>query len=389
MIRGSRIKNARFARSVGAGVQVVPRMVCMHSDPGPYDALLLVSFGGPEKPEDVVPFLENVTRGRGIPRERLVEVGEHYFGFGGRSPINDQNRELLAAIREDFAGAGLDLPVYWGNRNWDPYLTDALAQMAADGITRAACLVTSAYSSYSGCRQYRENLAEASAAVEGAPRLDRLRHYFNHPGFLTSMVDSTLAALAELRDTEREDAHLVFVTHSIPIAMDDASGPQGGAYVAQHRSVMQEIVERVRLETGHRHAHELVYCSRSGAPHVPWLEPDVNDHLARLAAKGSVPVVVVPIGFVSDHMEVVYDLDTEAAATAEKLGLSFVRAATAGIDPRFVAMVRDLLLERAAAERGEDVIRAAEGSLPACWDVCAAGCCANARGPVPALGGLD
>ncbi len=361
----------------------------MHPDPSPYDALLLVSFGGPEKPDDVVPFLENVTRGRGIPRERLEEVGEHYFLFGGRSPINDQNREFLAALREDLSGNGIDLPVYWGNRNWDPYLKDTLAQMAADGITRAACFVTSAYSSYSGCRQYRENLAEAVAQVDGAPRLDKLRHYFNHPGFLDAMVDATLSALADLADGDREGAHLVFVTHSIPTAMDDTAGPHGKAYVAQHRSVADQIVERVRLETGHRYPGDLVFCSRSGSPHVPWLEPDVNDHLEKLARKGGPAVVVVPIGFVSDHMEVVYDLDTEAAATAEKLGISFVRAATAGIDPRFVAAVRDLLLERAAVERGEEVQRAAEGSLPPCWDVCPVGCCPNPRAEKPALAGAD
>jgi ferrochelatase len=361
----------------------------MHHDVAPYDALLLVSFGGPEKPEDVVPFLENVTRGRGIPRERLEEVGEHYFLFGGRSPINDQNRELLAAIREDLRSAGISIPVYWGNRNWDPYLTDTLREMTADGVRRAACLVTSAYSSYSGCRQYRENLADAVAAVEGSPRLDRLRHYFNHPGFVEPMVDATLAALAELDDDVRHDAHLVFVTHSVPVSMNDASGPDGGAYVAQHRSVAEVIGERVRQETGHRYAAELVYCSRSGAPHVPWLEPDVNDHLDELAGRGVRGVVVVPIGFVSDHMEVVYDLDTEARATAEKLGLGYVRAATAGVDPRFVAMARDLLVERAAVERGTSVQRAAVGALEPSWDVCPRGCCANPRGPRPALCGED
>jgi ferrochelatase len=362
----------------------------MHPDVAPYDALMLVSFGGPEKPDDVVPFLENVTRGRGIPRERLEEVGEHYFLFGGRSPINDQNREFLAAIREDLRASGLDLPVYWGNRNWDPYLTDTVRQMKEDGVRRAACLVTSAYSSYSGCRQYRENLADAVASVgEGAPRLDRLRHYFNHPGFVEPMVDATLAALAELDEDVRHDAHILFVTHSIPLAMNDASGPDGGAYVAQHRSVAETIGEHVRQETGHRYASELVYCSRSGAPHVPWLEPDVNDHLESLARKGVPGVVLVPIGFVSDHMEVVYDLDTEARATAEKLELGFVRAATAGVDPRFVRMVRDLLLERAAVERGEEVARATEGSLGPSWDVCPRGCCANARGPRPALAGED
>ena len=302
----------------------------MPADFAPYDALLLVSFGGPEAPDDVVPFLENVTRGRGIPRERLEEVGEHYFRFGGRSPINDQNRALIAAIEEDLGSAGLDLPVYWGNRNWDPYLADTLRQMREDGIRRAACLVTSAYSSYSGCRQYRENLADAVAEVgEGAPRLDRLRHYFNHPGFVEPMVDATLSALADLRDTVRNDAHLLFVTHSVPTAMDERSGPPiqgGGFYVRQHRSVMDEIVERVRQETGHRYAAELVFCSRSGPPQVPWLEPDVNDRMSELRQRGAEAVVVVPIGFVSDHMEVIYDLDTEAAATAEKLGLDFARA---------------------------------------------------------------
>ncbi|MGZ4467594.1 MAG: ferrochelatase [Nocardioidaceae bacterium] len=361
----------------------------MPADTTPYDALLLVSFGGPERPEDVVPFLENVTRGRGIPRERLEEVGEHYFLFGGKSPINDQNRAFIAAVEEDFASSGLDLPVYWGNRNWDPYLADALRQMRDDGVRRAACLVTSAYSAYSGCRQYRENLADAVAEVEAAPTLDRLRHYFNHPGFVEPMVDATLAALADLGDAVRHDAHILFVTHSIPVAMNESSGPDGGAYVAQHRSVAEEIGERIRQETGHRYAAELVFCSRSGPPHVPWLEPDVNDRIEELAREAVGGVVVVPIGFVSDHMEVIYDLDTEAAATAEKVGVEFARAATAGVDPRFVRMVRDLLLERSAHERGVDVPRAAVGSQPPSWDVCPRGCCPNGRGDRPALCGQD
>jgi ferrochelatase len=364
-------------------------MVPMQPDTSPYDALLLVSFGGPEKPEDVVPFLENVTRGRGIPRERLEEVGEHYSQFGGRSPINDQNRAFLAALREDLSGAGIDLPVYWGNRNWDPYLTDTVAQMAADGITRAACFVTSAYSSYSSCRQYRENLYDAVEGVANAPRLDKLRHYFNHPGFVEPVVDATLAALAELPDAVRDGAHLVFVTHSIPLPMNDGSGPQGGAYVAQHRSVATEVVERVRQETGRRHAHELVYCSRSGPPHVPWLEPDINDHLERLSDRGASAVVMVPVGFVSDHMEVIYDLDTEATATAEKLDLPAMRAATPGVDPRFVAVVRDLLLERATVERGGEVARAAVGAIDPLWDRCPVGCCPNPRGERPALCGSE
>ncbi|GAA1910836.1 ferrochelatase [Nocardioides lentus] len=365
-------------------------------DPSPYDALLLVSFGGPEKPEDVVPFLENVTRGRGIPRERLEEVGEHYFAFGGRSPINDQNRAFLDLLRADFADAGLDLPIYWGNRNWDPYLTDVLAQMTADGVTRAACFVTAAYSSYSGCRQYRENLAAARDGVPAevglAPQLDRFRVYFDHPGFLGPNVDAVLAALAQLPDEARDGARLVFVTHSIPTTMNDASGPPalgGGAYVAQHTSVMEAIVAEVAEQTGRTHGADLVFCSRSGPPHVPWLEPDVNDHLAALHGQGVPAVVIAPIGFVSDHMEVVYDLDTEALETARELGLPAVRAATAGTDARFVATVRDLLLERAAVERGEDVVRATTGALGPAWDRCAVDCCANPRQKLPVAGGIE
>src|ERR1700712_4909976 len=345
----------------------------MSSGADPYDALLLVSFGGPEKPDDVVPFLRNVTAGRNIPDARLEEVGEHYFEFGGRSPINDQNRDLVDAIKADLWANGIDLPVYWGNRNWDPFLREAIEQMRADGVTRAAALLTSAYSSYSGCRQYRENLAEAVAAVPGAPRIDRLRQYFNHPGFMEPMVDATLAALAELPEDARHGGHLAFVTHSIPIAMNENSGPRGGAYVAQHRLGAAGVVERVREETGPRSPSALVYCSRSGPPQVPWLEPDVNDHLEKLACDGVGSVVLIPIGFVSDHMEVVYDLDTEALATASRLGLDAVRVPTSGADPRFAVMVRELLLERAATERGESTDRVSVGGAPPCWDLCAVG----------------
>ena len=383
-----------------------PYDVHMPVDVSPYDAFLLLSFGGPEKPDDVVPFLENVTRGRGIPKERLEEVGEHYFMFGGRSPINDLNRAFIAAVEEDFRGAGLDLPVYWGNRNWDPYLADALRTMRDDGVRRALCLFTSAYSSYSGCRQYRENLAAAHSEVgEGAPQLDRIRHYFNHPGFVEPMVDATLAALADLPARTRNDAHILYVTHSIPTAMNDGSGlggealqtgsdRPGGAYVGQHRSVCDEISDRVRQQTGHRFSTDLVYCSRSGPPQVPWLEPDVGDRIQELAKDGVPSVVVVPIGFVSDHMEVVYDLDTEAKAVAEDAGIAFSRAATAGVDPRFVTMVRELVLERSAAERAREngtagPERPAVGALVPSWDVCPAGCCANARGERPALCGQD
>lgn len=356
-------------------------------DPRPYDAVLLVSFGGPEKPEDVVPFLENVTRGRGIPKERLAEVGQHYFLFGGRSPINDQNRDFLAAMRADFANAGLDLPIYWGNRNWDPYLTDTVRQMRDDGIARAACFMTSAYASYSGCRQYRENLAAAVGAVEGAPRLDRLRHYFNHPGFIEPVVDATLSALAQL--PLARDQRILFVTHSIPDTMNASSGPEGNAYVRQHLAAITEVMKVVRRRVGRRVAHELVFCSRSGPPSVPWLEPDVNDRIEALAQEGITGVVMVPIGFVSDHMEVIYDLDTEALATAERVGITAARAATPGVDARFVAMVRDLVLERAAVERGDQVVRAVSGSLKPSHDRCAIGCCPNPRGELPTLGGRD
>jgi ferrochelatase len=351
----------------------------------PYDALLLVSFGGPEGPEDVVPFLENVTRGRDIPRDRLAEVGEHYSLFGGRSPINDLNRALLAAIRDDLAAHGIDLPVYWGNRNWHPYLSDAVAEMQADGVRRVACFATSAYSSYSSCRQYREDLA--AAAVDGGPRMDKLRLYFNHPGFLEPVADAVAAAVTE-PGVEREDARLLFVTHSVPMSMNDGSGPLGGAYLDQHLDAAAYVTARVAELTGRRHGHHLVFCSRSGPPQVPWLAPDVNDHLERLAREGVRSVVLVPIGFVSDHMEVVYDLDTEAMATAERLGLDAVRVGTPGTDARFVAMVRDLLLERAAVERGETVERAAVGDWPALWDRCAADCCPNPRTPLPALSQL-
>ncbi|MFF4607514.1 ferrochelatase [Streptomyces sp. NPDC001339] len=369
-------------------------------DPRPYDALLLLSFGGPEGPDEVVPFLENVTRGRGIPRERLQEVGQHYFLFGGVSPINAQNRALLDALRADFAEHGLDLPVYWGNRNWAPYLTDTLRTMVNDGHRRIATLATSAYASYSGCRQYRENLADALAALraEGlpVPQVDKLRHYFNHPGFLRPMIDGVLASLSGLPADVRDGAHIAFTTHSIPTAAADTSGPpedhteggEGGAYVAQHLDVARAIADAVREETGVDHPWRLVYQSRSGAPHIPWLEPDICDHLEERHAVGVPAVVMAPIGFVSDHMEVKYDLDTEATARAAELGLPVARSATVGADPRFAAAVRDLLLERAATERGGTPERCALGALGAGHDLCPSGCC-PARRPRPAAAGAD
>jgi protoporphyrin/coproporphyrin ferrochelatase len=354
----------------------------------PYDALLLLSFGGPEGPEEVVPFLENVTRGRGIPKERLAAVGEHYFLFGGVSPINGQCRALVAEIEREFAAHGLEIPVYWGNRNWRPYLADTLTQMAEDGVKRALVFVTSAYSSYSGCRQYREDLAAAvqQAGVAEVLSVDKIRAYFDHPGFVGPFGEAAVAAFEELGEGVRERAELVFVTHSVPLSYSETSD-----YVPQHEAVAQLVADHVAAHFGRQsQPWKLVYCSRSGPPTQPWLEPDVCDHLRERAAAGAEAVVLVPIGFVSDHMEVIYDLDTQAAEVAKELGLQMARAATPGTAPAFVALVRDLLTERAAVERGEQVERAglsARGPMP---DICAAGCCPNPRVQgKPALCGRD
>jgi protoporphyrin/coproporphyrin ferrochelatase len=362
------------------------------STPGqadPYDALLVLSFGGPDQPADVLPFLENVTRGRAVERHRLHQVAEHYFAVGGRSPINDQNRALVAALRRELDRVGVSLPVYWGNRNWHPQLADELARMAADGVRRAAVFVTSAYSSYSGCRQYREDLAAAATSVgPSAPALDRLRHCFDHPGFIRANADGVAGALGDLPAGISAAARVLFVTHSIPVTMAESAGPHGDAYVQQHRAVAAAVVADLERRTGTRHESDLVYCSRSGSPLVPWLEPDVNDHLKALSA--DVPgVVLAPIGFVSDHMEVGYDLDIEALGTARELGLPAARAATAGTHPAFVAAIVDLLLERAAAERGDPVVRATVGPPGPSHDRCPAGCCPNPIGPRAALGGAS
>ena len=350
------------------------------------DALLIVSFGGPEGPEDVVPFLENVTRGRGIPRERLVEVGAHYTHFGGVSPINGLNRDLVAAVRAELDRRGDATPVLWGNRNWDPYLADALREARDLGVTRLFAFLTSAYSGYSGCRQYRENLHDAVAAVQSddpgwAPEVHKLRTYFNHPGFIAPIVDATRAALAGLPEGSR----LVFTTHSIPSA--DAERCD---YVVQHRDVAATVAEAL----GRGDDWDLVYQSRSGAPHIPWLEPDISDHLRALAGAGAPGAVMVPIGFVSDHMEVIWDLDTVAAQTAAEVGMSVARAATPGTDPRFVAMVGDLLAEQRDRLDGPPAGAAAQpvawlGSLGPRAVPCVAGCCPNPRGPRPALCGSD
>jgi ferrochelatase len=321
-----------------------------------YDALLLVSFGGPEGPDEVIPFLENVTRGRNIPRERLERVAEHYHLFGGVSPINRQCRELKAAIEADLAAAGLDLPVYWGNRNWQPYLADTLRQLTADGIRRAAAFVTSAYSGFSCCRQYLDDLDRARAEVPGAPEIDKLRIYYNHPGFVTPFVQNTRAALAKVPG----NAHLVFTAHSVPM-----SQPGRDRYVAE----LTDLTEVVRAQAAPDSPWALVYQSRSGSPAQPWLGPDIGDHLEKLHGEGVSAAVIVPIGFVSDHMEVKYDLDVEAAELAARLGMTVERAATPGTHPRFVAMVRELLLERS----GQD--RPALGSLGPRPDFCPSDCC--------------
>jgi protoporphyrin/coproporphyrin ferrochelatase len=326
-----------------------------------YDALLLVSFGGPEAPDEVIPFLENVTRGRNVPRERLERVAEHYYRFGGVSPINRQCRELKAAIEADFAGAGLDLPVYWGNRNWRPYLADTLRQMAADGVHHAAAFVTSAYSGYSCCRQYLDDLDRARARVPGAPEIDKLRVYYNHPGFVMPFIESTRAALAKVP----EGAHLVFTAHSVPM-----SQPGRERYVAE----LTDLAEMVSARAAPDLPWALVYQSRSGSPTQPWLEPDVCDHLEKLRAEGVRAAVIVPIGFVSDHMEVRYDLDVAAAQLAGRLGMTVERAATPGTHPRFVAMVGSLVRERSA------VNRAALGRLGPRADECTPDCCRPSEG---------
>jgi ferrochelatase len=332
----------------------------------PYDAVFLVSFGGPEGMDDVMPFLETVTAGRGVPRERLEEVAQHYYHFGGVSPINGQNRALLSALREEFESNGPALPVYWGNRNWTPTLVEALTQMRDDGVTNAVAILTSAYAGYSSCRQYLDAIERARAEVgDDAPRVDRLRQYFNHPGFVEPIVDGVRNALSTLPQSLAPRAHLAFVAHSIPPAMAAVSGPDGGAYTRQLEEAAALVARRFP-----EHETSLSYCSRSGGAATPWLEPDICDRLGELAKAGARAVAVVPIGFVSDHMEVVYDLDTEAAAKADELGLAFARSATVGVDPRFVAMIRELVLER----MGETDKRAL-GDLGPAHDVCPPQCC--------------
>jgi ferrochelatase len=319
-----------------------------------YDAILILSFGGPEKPDDVIPFLENVLRGRHVPRERLLEVAGHYYHFGGKSPINDQNRALIAGLEAELAQHGPRLPVYWGNRNWDPFLVDTLRQMRSAGVRRALAFATSVFSSYSGCRQYLEDIQRArSEAGEGAPEIDKLR-----------------AAFDQIPADRSPKTRLIFTAHSVPLAMAESSD-----YQKQLNESCRLVSEGLRAGAA---SWELVYQSRSGPPGQPWLEPDIGDVLREI--EPGTPVVVVPIGFISDHMEVLYDLDTEALAIARERGLLMVRAATVGVHPKFLSMIRELILEKTDRHEARAV-----GKYGVAQDVCGADCCpAPARRPAPA-----
>ncbi len=361
--------------------------------PTAYDAIVLAGFGGPEGQDDVIPFLRNVTRGRGIPDERLEEVAHHYRHFGGISPINEQNRVLKAALETELASRGIDLPVLWGNRNWDPYLRDALTEADQRGFTKLIGLATSAYSSYSSCRQYREDFAMAleQTGLGEKLQIDKVRQFFDHPGFVEPFVDGLRTAIAELveRGVAEGAIRILFSTHSIPSSDAERSGPPartfdaGGAYATQHRAVAEVVVR----EAGTDIPWQLVYQSRSGPPTQPWLEPDVNDVIRGFASEGVEAVVIVPLGFVSDHMEVLWDLDTEATETAEEHGMIAVRTPTPGTHPAYVRGLVDLVLERVNGTPAAE--RPAKTELGPWYDVCRPGCCENARlGFKPAISGV-
>jgi ferrochelatase len=328
----------------------------------PYDALLVVSFGGPEGVDEVMPFLQIVLRGRSIPEARIREVAHHYELFGGVSPLNGQNRALIAALRAELEASGPNLPIYWGNRNWAPFLADTLQQMKQDGIKHALAFFTSAYSSYSGCRQYREDIQKAQAAVgAGAPEVDKLRVFYNHPGFIEPTVENVQRALEQIPQERRATARVAFTAHSIPQSM-----AAGCTYENQLEEVCQLVAEKLSLQNWN-----LVYQSRSGPPAQPWLEPDILKHLSDLKADGITDVVVAPVGFISDHMEVLYDLDTEAGQHCERIGLNMIRAATVGTHPAFIRMIRELILERMATE----TTRRSLGTKGPSHDVCPIDCC--------------
>ena len=327
-----------------------------------YDAILILSFGGPEGPDDVIPFLENVLHGRNVPRERMLEVADHYQQFGGVSPINEQNRALIAALSTLLDRDGPKLPIYWGNRNWHPLLVDTLRKMADDGIRRALAFVTSAYSSYSGCRQYLEDIERARVEVGSrAPQVDKLRAFFNHPGFIEPMVESMRAALDQIPDKRRDAAHVIYTAHSVPQAMADTC-----RYVEQLEEVCRLVSQPLGLAEW-----RLVYQSRSGPPSQRWLEPDICDYLRSLSTDYVKDVIILPVGFISDHLEVVYDLDTEAKNLCTELGIHMIRAATVGCHPRFIQMVRELALERTSGTPERLVL----GELGASHDVCPENCC--------------
>lgn len=330
----------------------------------PYDSLLVVSFGGPESRDDVLPFLENVLRGKPVPRERMLEVAEHYYHFGGVSPINQQCRELIAALRTELDAAGISLPIYWGNRNWHPLLPDTLSEMAQAGHRRTLAFFTSAYSSYSGCRQYRENIAIAQQAVgETAPAVDKLRMFYNHPRFIAANIDRLKSAIQQLPDEVRATSQVLFTAHSIPFLMADNCN-----YVRQLNETCRLTAEQLGLPP---ERWQLVYQSRSGRPQDPWLEPDILDAVKSLHAAGTSGVVIAPIGFLSDHMEVLFDLDEEAKLLCESLGMPMARSATVGHHPQFITMIRELIEERLGL-RTEKV---AMGQYPANHDVCPQDCC--------------
>ncbi len=367
------------------------------TEPTAYDAILLTSFGGPEGQDDVIPFLRNVTRGRGIPEERLEAVAHHYRAFGGVSPINAQNRELKAALEVELAERGIDLPVYWGNRNWAPFFPDTLKEAAAAGHKTLLAVVTSAYSSYSGCRQYREDIAGAltETGLGDTLKVDKVRQYFDHPGFVTPFVDGVRAAYAELAETVPgidpvTEIEVLFSTHSIPTSDADRSGPPEmglppeGAYAAQHRAVAEVIMLAAAPAEG---SWQLVYQSRSGPPTQPWLEPDISDAIALLPDRGIRGVIIVPLGFVSDHMEVKWDLDNEALTAAGENGLAAVRVPTPGVHKAYVAGLIDLVLERVNGTPAAE--RPALTALGPWFDVCRPGCCENVRlGFKPAISGV-
>ena len=402
-----------------------------------YDAIMLASYGGPNGEEDVLPFMRNATRGRGIPDERLLQVAAHYKRFGGVSPINACNQRLIADLSAELARRGHDIPVGWGNRNWHPFVAEGLDELALAGARRILVLPTSAYTSYSGCRQYREDLAEAAEALRdkwgtivlGAEDsadnpdadiiLDKVRPYYSTPGMASAQITSVRRAWAALaaRGVDPAGIRLIFVTHSIPVSMEAGSSPfpfrpstdeaaaasdghveqQGSeasssagtpaseiSYVAQHHALIQAIMPEVRRVLGRADlGYDLVYCSRSGPPQARWLEPDINDFLEEIAADANplTGTVVVPIGFICDHMEVVYDLDTEAKETAARLGIPYERADTVATDPAFVSSLVDILEERAAQARGENPARVTVTGTGPFHTVCPSDCCLSPARP--------